>query len=94
MLSDDVEVFVPGSTYERIISFPDSGRRSTRRSVGVPFTAIRLRRTAYRFNVEHAEEAEADGIEEPYDGWPWIECEVGAPGAHPFWAFNDQDFSG
>lgn len=40
VLSDDVEVFVPGSTYERIISFPDSGRRSTRRSVGVPFTAI------------------------------------------------------
>ncbi|HWT94181.1 MAG TPA: hypothetical protein VN238_14340 [Solirubrobacteraceae bacterium] len=40
VLSDDVEVFVPGTVYERVIRFPDSGARSSKRSFGVPFTAI------------------------------------------------------
>jgi hypothetical protein len=54
----------------------------------IDFTAVRLRRTAYREWREHIAEMEADGIPEPYDGWPLIECGPGEEG-HPYWALDE-----
>lgn len=54
------------------------------------FTEVRVRRTAYRENTEHAAEMAADGIEEPYDGWPWVECKPDEPGAAQYWAMVEE----
>lgn len=51
---------------------------------GDSFTTTRVRRGAYRYHQEHADECEADGIPEPYDGWPWIECGPDEDGT-PYW---------
>ena len=51
---------------------------------GDPFTSIRVRRARYREWTERIEEAAADGEEEPYDGWPVMECGPGEPGAE-YW---------
>jgi hypothetical protein len=56
---------------------------------GLDFTEVKVRRTAYRPDSDHAEEAKADGIPEPYDGWPLVECGDDAPGAAPYWTLDE-----
>jgi hypothetical protein len=57
---------------------------------GIDFTAVRVRRTAYREDTDYIADAKADGIKEPYDGWPWRECATNAVGAHPYWKLAEE----
>ena len=47
---------------------------------GEPFADIRVRKGSYRFDEDYVAEQIADGISEPYDGWPWFECGPGEDG--------------
>lgn len=56
----------------------------------IPFTTVRVRRTSYREDTDYAEDAIADGIDKPYDGWPLIECRDDTYGAHPYWTLAEE----
>lgn len=94
-------VRAPGELYDpdgAIIATRIDGPQDTRGKAAaffasewdLDFTAVRLRRTAYREDTAYAEEAKADGIEEPYDGWPWVECKDDAPGAARYWTLVEE----
>lgn len=91
----------PGELHDeegRIIATRIDGPQDTRGKAAaffayewtLDFTEVRLRRTAYREDTQYAEEAKADGIEEPHDGWPWRECGDDEPGAHPYWTLREE----
>lgn len=54
------------------------------------FTEVQMRRSAFRIDTEYAAEMDADGIEEPYDGWPLRECKDDAPGAARYWVLKEE----
>ena len=56
----------------------------------VPFSEVRVRKTAYRRDLDYEREMHEDGIPEPYDGWPLRECGRGEEGVE-FWVFVDDD---
>jgi hypothetical protein len=53
------------------------------------FTEVRVRRSAYCYDTDYAAEKEADGIPEPYDGWPFVECADDAPDAARYWTLDE-----
>lgn len=59
------------------------------REWSLDFPDAKVRRTAYRQDFDRIEDAKADGIDEPYDGWPLVECKDGEPGAHPYWTLDE-----
>lgn len=93
----------PAELYDRdgmsgIIALRIDGPESTRgraaaifaREWDLDFTEVRVRRTAFRPDHEHAEECAADGIKEPYDGWPLVECESNERDAALYWALREE----
>lgn len=56
---------------------------------GVSLTEVRVRKGAYRRNLDYEREQAEDGIPEPYDGWPVFECGPGEDGIE-FW-ISDPD---
>lgn len=58
------------------------------REYGIDSTAAKVRRASYREDTEFAAEMKADGIEEPYDGWPLIECHDDAAGSAVYWVLR------
>ena len=50
------------------------------RETGEPFADIRVCKGSYRLDEDYVAEQIADGVPEPYDGWPWAECGPGEDG--------------
>lgn len=56
---------------------------------GLDFTEVRIRRSAFRRDLEYEAEMAADGIKEPYDGWPLRECKDCSESA-PYWVLREE----
>lgn len=55
---------------------------------GLDFTAVKVRKRWFDHDLAYAAEMAADGIAEPYDGWPLRECEPGAGAA--YWTLDEE----
>lgn len=54
------------------------------------FTEAKVRRRAWRIDTDHTDDAKADGIPEPYDGWPLTECGLDDPRGHAYWTLDEE----
>lgn len=55
----------------------------------IDFPDVKLRREWFYDSPEYRAEMEADGVEEPYDGFPLTTCDSGTPGAREFWVLDE-----